>query len=597
MLITLGGLISAADRGGSVQCAADSGTPLKLACARLSEHLKATHATGRITAARLQGVDSALGDEGYFIRSSSDTIAIEANTEMGLANGAYTLLRTLMIEDLKSPWDRTWNVREKPQLGWRSMMVAPYNFGGAHGFSVFSPDQWAFKHWKQYLDYLRLFNLNRVAIYPMRLYDPAIPETWPNKERYAIWKQAMDYAHDLGLKFGWVQTANHVHQETWWRNPALRNEHEGGWKGCALCYSKARDLIRRTQRHTFEQFKDADYFALMFSDGGGACYCDACSRDQAALFLQMVDDTRQTLREVGSKAEVVFWNWALDWWYQENTRNIPGFSARHPQIGQIQENVYRRLPQDVPFEDITAAPPFFGQHKIDTLRRAKELGFTRVIAFAYPMNPEAPTFAFPQPRLRQMIDMARYVRNARLDGIDGYRLAPHGRVLNDFAFMRLAWNPDLTREQLIDEMAGYLTENPDNRTKVAQAVVALDEFWEGIDPITNVDKAARLLDEAKVGEPSYQLEYTADMVSLLPGIQRLGQPGLAREEADKIKAAMFAQTEKRYILQGFGGTDYQWVPEATVYFGAFADMWKLSQSLFAPALQQPKKEKDVEKKR
>ena len=103
---------------------------------------------------------------------------------------------------------------------------------------MFSPDQWAFKHWKQYLDYLRLFNLNRVAIYPMRLYDPAIPETWPNKERYAIWKQAMDYAHDLGLKFGWVQTANHVHQETWWRHPALCNEHEGGWKGCACATAR-----------------------------------------------------------------------------------------------------------------------------------------------------------------------------------------------------------------------------------------------------------------------------------------------------------------------------------------------------------------------
>jgi len=596
MLITLGGLIATADGGVSIQCAAESGRPLKLACSRLAEHLKAHPAKGRITATRLKTADPALGEEGYVIRSSGEVIAVEANTEPGLANGVYTLLRTLTIEDLKSPWDRAWNVRERPQLRWRSMMVAPYNFGGAHGFSVFSPDQWALKHWKQYLDYLRLFNLNRVAIYPMRLYDPAIPETWPNKERYAIWKQAMDYAHDLGLKFGWVQTANHVHQETWWRNAALRNEHEGGWKGCALCYSQARDLIRKTQRHTFEQFKDADDFVLMFSDGGGACYCDACSQDQAALFLQMVDDTRTTLSEVGSKAEVVFWNWALDWWYSEFTKGIPGYAKKHPQVERIQENIYSRLPKDVPFEDITAVPPVFGQHKIDTLRRAKELGFASVIAFAYPMNPEAPTFAFPQPRLRQMIDMARYVRNAGLDGIDGYRLAPCGRVLNDFAFMRLAWNPDLTREQLIDEMAGYLTEKPGNRAKVAQAIVALDEFWDGKDPIANVDKAARLLDEAKAGEPSYQLEYTADMASLLPGIQRLGQPGLAREDADKIKAAMFAQTEKRYILQGFGGTDYQWVPEATVYFGAYTDMWKLSQSIFAPQLQSPKEEKEVERK-
>ena len=142
-----------------------------------------------------------------------------------------------------------------------------------------------------------------------------------------------------------------------------------------MCYSKARDLIRKTQRHTFEHFQEADFVVLMFSDGGGACYCDACTRDQAALFLQMVDDTRETLREVGSNTEVVFWNWALDWWYQENTRNIPGYSMRHPQIDEIQETSIRRLPKDVPFEDITAVPPFFGHHKIDTLRQAKELGF------------------------------------------------------------------------------------------------------------------------------------------------------------------------------------------------------------------------------
>ena len=53
-------------------------------------------------------------------------------------------------------------------------------------------------------------------------------------------------------------------------------------------------------------------------------------------------------------------------------------------------------------------------------------------------EPRGGEFAFPQPRLRQMIEIAQCVRDAGLDGIDGYRLASHGRVLNDFAFMRLA---------------------------------------------------------------------------------------------------------------------------------------------------------------
>ena len=549
-----------------------SSIPLKMACDRLANYLQDCLEDGEIRVLRLTIPDQTLGEEGYAIRSQGPTITVEANTDAGAANGVYSMLRTLMIEDLPTPWARPWNLREKPAFGWRSMMVAPYNFGGAHGFSVFSPDQWALKHWQAYLDYLRLFNMNRVGLYPMRMYDPAIPETWPNKTRYEIWEQAMDYAHRLGIKFTWVQTANHVHQETWWRHPELRLEHEQGWFGCALCYSKGRQVIRKTQRHTFERFKNADYFMLMFSDGGGACYCDACSRDQAAVFLRMVADAQQTLREVGSQAEVIFWNWALDWWYEEFTRSIPGYAEKYPRASRIQQDIFERLARDIPFEDIAAVPPVFGGHQRDTLVQAKEAAFGKVIAFAYAMNPELRLFAFPQPRMRMMIDTMRYARTAGLDGVDGYRLAPHGRVLNDFVFMRLAWNPDLTYEQLVSEMAGYLTDRPENRAKVAEAIVALDKYWEGTDQLANIDRAARLFDQVKTGESSYQLEYTADMLSLMPGIHRLNQAGLSPEEAETIRKQLFAETQRRYILQGFGSTDYQWVPEADGYFRAFLGM-------------------------
>ncbi len=93
-------------------------------------------------------------------------------------------------------------------------------------------------------------------------------------------------------------------------------------------------------------------------------------------------------------------------------------------------------------------------------------------------------------------------KQAGIDGMDGYRLAPCGRILNDYVFMRLAWNPDLTAEELIDEMAGYLTENAANRAKVAEAIGALDAYWEGKDQLANIDKAAQLFDEAKAGESS-----------------------------------------------------------------------------------------------
>jgi hypothetical protein len=560
--------------GVEVRFAEAADSAVRLACEQLRGHLSGLQAGGRITLVRLEGDDATLGDEGYaIVTMGKRSLDIRAQSDAGLANGVYTLLRTMLIDGLKSPFDRRWAVHERPHFRWRSMMVAPYNFGGAHGFSTFSPDMWAFKHWKLYLDYLRLFNLNVVGIYPMRLYDPEIPESWPNKDRYAIWKQAMDYAHTLGMRFTWVQTANLVHQETWWRHPELRNEREAIWQGCALCYSKARDLIRKTQRHTFEWFKDADHFMLMFTDGGGACFCPECSKDQAGVFLRMVEDTRETLREVGSNADVIFWNWGIDWWHPSMGAGITGYLERYPQVRRIQEEVYERLSKEIVFEDIINVPAIFPQHKEDTLEAARKRGFGTVVGFAYAMNPEMPMFMFPQPRVRAMIDIMQYCKNAGLDGVDGYRLAPFGRILNDFVFMRLAWDPDLTRERLIQEMAGFLARKPENRTKIAEAIIALDAFWEGQEQTANIDKAARLLDEAKAGEASWQLEYVADMTCLLPDVHRLNQPGLTKEEADAVKVRMFAETAKRYILQGFGGTDNQWIPESRMYFNALAGMW------------------------
>lgn len=560
--------------GAEVAIDSAAATQVKRACERLNARL--ANSPGRVEVRRLETRDDWLGDEGYTITSDGSDktlIRVEANTDAGLANGAYTMLRTVLVEDLDSPFAKKWDVRDRPYFRWRSMMVAPYEFGAAHGYDVFSPDMWTVQQWRDYLDYMRLLNLNRVYLYPMRLYDPAIPETWPNKTRYEIWKQAMDYAHELGMKFAWMQTANFVPQELWWRYRELRCEHEFGWRGCALCYCKARDLIRKAQRHTFECFKDADYFVLMFSDGGGACYCDACAKDQAAVFLRMVEDAQETLRETGSDAEIVFFNWLLASWYNQFPPNVPGYHEKHPQLKDIQSNVYARLARDIVFEDVGPDPPI-PPSKLDTLKLAKQQGFKTVVNFAWFMNLETPRCMFPRPDLKLTVDAAKYTKAAGLDGMDGYRLSPNGRILNDLAFMRLAWNPDLTSEKLIDEMAGYLTEKPEARAKVAEAIAALEAYWTlPGDQDANIAKATKLLDEAKIGEPSRQLEYVADTTFMLWGVRQIQRKDLTEEEKNRVKDLMYAETFKRYILQGFGGTQYQWEPESRKYFNALVDIW------------------------
>lgn len=558
--------------GAEVAFGPTAGASVKRACERLKPRLG--DSPGIVQVNRLKTRDEWLGDEGYTInsdKSNENTIRVEANTDAGLANGVYTMLRMVMIEDLPSPFTKRWNIRDRPYFRWRSIMVAPYGFGAAHSRDVFSPDMWTAEQWRDYLDYMRLLNLNRVYFYTMRIYDPEIAETWPNKTRYEIWKQAMDYAHELGMKFAWMQTANFVPQELWWRHPELRCKHEYGWRGCGLCYSKARDIIRKTQRHTFEYFKDADYFTLMFADGGGACYCDQCAKDQAAVFMQMVKDSQETIADVGSNAKVIFFNWLLAKWYNMHPP-VSGYHERNPQLKEIQTNVFKRLPRDMIFEDIGVVPPI-DLPRPDTLKMAKEKGFETVINFAWFMNLESPQFMLPRPDLQKAVDTAQYTKKAGLDGMDGYRLSPYGRILNDYAFMRLAWNPDLTPKQLIDEMAGYLTEKPHSRAKVAEAIAALDAYWTTQDRDANIAKATRLLDQAKADEPSRQLEYLADTTFMLWGIRQLQRTDISKEEKELVKERMYAESFHRYVLQGFGGTQYLWEAESRKFFNALINVW------------------------
>ncbi len=76
------------------------------------------------------------------------------------------------------------------------------------------------------------------------------------------------------------------------------------------------------------------------------------------------------------------------------------------------------------------------------------------------------------------------------------------------------------------------------------------------------------------------------MLSLLPGIHRLNLGNLPPEEAEQVRQKLFAETQRRYIVQGFGSTDYQWVPEANGYFREFLDLC-VPVPVFTPPLPEP----------
>jgi hypothetical protein len=277
------------------------------------------------------------------------------------------------------------------------------------------------------------------------------------------------------------------------------------------------------------------------------------------------------ISDVGSKAQIVFWTWMVDNWYQkfgEFTR--PGYMEQFPANEDPLSAIFEHLPRDLPVHDI-AATSLFSEEKSPTLKRAKKEGFQTVINFFWHMNPELPISLFPRPDFDFTIEQARYSKEIGIEGVEGYRLSPYTRLLNDFVFLRLASDPTLTSEQLQGELAGFLTDNGEQREKVRKSVAALDRFYHD-QTHEDIVQASEGLNQVAEQADSWQLRYTADIAVLMPGLHRLAMEDLDANEAAKIRQELHEETKRRYLLQGFS-TQVPWQPAAKIIFDAWTTIW------------------------
>jgi hypothetical protein len=131
----------------------------------------------------------------------------------------------------------------------------------------------------------RLCNMTTLIMGSFRVYHPDYPRSEVDKWRYEIWKQVMDYCHQIGMKFNWWMTPTLVMQEAFWDNPDKRADQEGGcWYSNGLSWPKGKEEILRIQRYTLEYFRDMDGLELMYTDGGGFSFDDATASDPTGYF-------------------------------------------------------------------------------------------------------------------------------------------------------------------------------------------------------------------------------------------------------------------------------------------------------------------------
>jgi len=522
-----------------------------------------------------------IGAQGYTIRSSNEgEITIRGNDPEGATNGVYSFLRTLMIEHRKDPFSRKWDLEEKPQFSIREMQVAPYRFGASYGFAALSPDRWSLEEWKEYVDFMRLCNMTTLVMASQRTYDPDYPNSWREKWRYEVWKQVMDYCHEVGLKFNWYISVNQVPEQAFWDNPDKRALQEPtNWYGNGLSWSKGKDLILKTQKYSLEYFRGLDGLEIIYSDGGGMSFDDATGADPAGYFADATRSYRKLMKETGNGSDFVFWNWIMEFW---SKIMIPEpLLQKYPKYRTMQDDVLPLLPKNVAWLDaslltmIQTHPRFIQRKGNPPLREGlligKEYGFKPVIDFFWYLSPEFSLNMFPHPYLRRGIQEAQYARDEiGADGVEGYRLSPPCRFMDDYVYFRVASDPSLTQEQIVNELAGLLCGKPENEAQVKEAINTLEQFWMA-HKLEDLEKAEKLFRELLPQEHAKNLQYISNGVTFLAYIVRLAQPGVTAEQKAQLKWQLYQTVKPMYIFQGLTA-DIVWIPEAVRFFSARVDM-------------------------
>jgi len=426
------------------------------------------------------------GDEGYAIRSSArNKITIAANTDAGAANGMYGLMMASRTRQMKNPFAETWDLMETPRWSQRRMAVASFLIG----LTKMTPDMWTFEDWKQYIDFVRQFNINYLSILSPYMYHPDMPETYQNQWRFDVFRQVIAYAHEHGMKVSLMNCYNQAPARAFWEHPEWRAVGLRAYFGQFLCWSKAKREIMKYQKAIIDYLDGLDGFELIVAEPTGWCLCDQCSSDMGAVFVDAVKEVRRAFRRKNPDGQIIFWNWFLGFiagW--QGVLPIPPGPVKD--IARIQPKVFREMPDDVIFLDLSmnqmrnmAAWPGVADRpgQIESLKVAAE-GYGRpTINLMFMMDVENGMVdrlsIFPRPFLDAIIDEFEYTKALPVMGVSGYRLAPPGRFLCDFFYMRKSWNPDLTREQLVDEAAAFLTSNAKQKRTIAGAIENIERYW------------------------------------------------------------------------------------------------------------------------
>jgi len=496
-------------------------------------------ATGRRDAevvVRVDGrFDAEAGHEGFVIQStSSSRIDVGGATADGAANGLFAMARRLKRETERDPFALQWDTSDAPRFEERGILflhfLTQYTHLSVDGFTV--------ADWRAYIDFLRSLGANAIGVLSKKYYSPAVPETDRYRAFYENMREAVRYAHQMGMRFHYLMPNNTVPSEIWWQNPELRAK-TWGYHGHNLCPHFGLERIRESQRPFAEFFKEMDTLGYMFVDGGADCHCAYCENHRAEVILGALDMAGELLADVGSKAKVRAITWGMD---------------RRP--GKVLEQVAKAAAPDVSFLD-AAYPSISGGRTGYGI--AKQMG-RQASNVLYLTDPEGgmetQLSVFPFPRIAETKKEIDRSRREDVDGIDGWRLAPVVRFISDNLVLRWAWNPEVDARRAVQDIVEESVSQAEQRTALGEAIWTLEEFGQTMN-LDALRRADELFTEVCRLKAPQAIRHTAEGVRVLLAVAELAFETKRRPTMEDAKAIFELMAESE-IYQGYT-TDQAWI--------------------------------------
>ncbi len=352
-----------------------------------------------------------------------------------------------------------------------------------------APLHWDFEAWKRQIRWLHSCGINAVEFATMLEFN-RVPSTPMEKRKIADRLKILDFAHSLGMKFGYLLTNTVLSTVP----PDEEPSHQLKNRAVTLCPRIPGNFEKTIANPLFymETYKRADFFEEFAADWGG-CDCGLCGVPEFLRYVQVLGDTLATLNP---KATLYADTWCISYWGKNPMaqgwkgmfdQEIIGSREVIAALPNLPRNTGVALPchhhyRPLAFTEYggrSKTPLFPVQADIRRIHEAKRqvLAWTHFVMDDDAFRPKS--WGIVHCEVRYLAALLQSLNSVGIDSVIGNLYLPLLQLPNTYAFGRLTQDPMLTPETILHDFAGLLA-HKDDTAQLTDVLIWLENhsYWQ-----------------------------------------------------------------------------------------------------------------------